>query len=465
MPAHPYQGNDGAVGRFCSRERELYDCDAPQSGAWKQAEPMAIGSISDLRALPAWLAEAWARRLEQREAGDAPQAIAEQAAAEAPVIWLIGKVQSGKSSIVQAITGASEAEVGLGFRACTKTARVFDFPSEAPILRFLDTRGLGEVGYDPTSDLAIAAERSHLLLVVLRAMDHQQDAVIDAVAAVRREHPEWPVVVAQTALHDAYSPGMGHILPYPFAEPSGGTDQIPEALMRSLAHQRRMLERIGGSGPLLFVPIDFTRPEDGFDPRAYGLDALLAAITEAAPRSIGVMIAEMRASSRERALRKANPLILGHAAAAAAADVVPIAGAVAVPGVQARMLHALATQQGAQWDRRALTEFGSCLGAGILARLAAGFGIRQLVKLTPVYGQTIGSAAAAATSFATTYALGRAALVFLARREQGVSDPEAVARAYRDALEQAFKLARERKFDPKRASAEGPASAGADGAR
>lgn len=425
---------------------------------------MAIGSITDLRAVPAWLAEVWARRLEQRGAGEAAQAIAEQAAAEAPVIWLIGKVQSGKSSIVQAITGASEAEVGLGFRACTRTARVFDFPSEAPVIRFLDTRGLGEAGYEPAEDLAVAEAKAHLMLVVMRAMDHQQDAVIDVVEAVRRRHPEWPVVVAQTSLHDAYAPHMGHVVPYPFADPAGGRDKVPEPLMRSLAHQRRMLARIGGSGRLLFVPIDFTRAEDGLEPRSYGFDALVAAIAEAAPRSIGVMIAEMRASSRERALRRANPLILGHAAAAAAADVVPIAGAVAVPGVQARLLHALAAQQGVEWDRRALAEFGSCLGASILTRLAAGFGIRQLVKLTPVYGQTIGSAAAAATSFATTYALGRAALVFLARREQGLSDPEAVARAYREALEQAFGLQRERSPGAKQGQAQGAAAAGADAA-
>jgi uncharacterized protein (DUF697 family)/predicted GTPase len=426
---------------------------------------MAISSIPDLRAIPAWLAEAWAQLLERRETSADPDAVAAKAAAEAPVIWLVGKVQSGKSSIVQAITGATEAEVGSGFRPCTKTARVFDFPAEAPVIRFLDTRGLGEAGYDPAEDLAVSEQKAHLLLVVLRAMDHQQEAVIDAVAAVRRRHPDWPVVVAQTSLHDAYPPGAGHVIPYPFADPAGDGANVPEALMRSFAHQRRMLQRIGGTGALLFVPIDFTRPEDGFEPRHYGLDALVRAITEAAPRSIGVMIAEMRASSRERALRKANPLILGHAAAAAAADVVPIAGAIAVPGVQARLLHALAAQRGVEWDRRALVEFGSCLGASILTRLAAGFGIRQIVKLVPVYGQTVGSAAAAATSFATTYALGRAALVFLARREHGESDPAAVARAYREALEQAFRLARERSSDAPRTQGEGAASAGTDGAR
>jgi uncharacterized protein (DUF697 family) len=272
------------------------------------------------------------------------------------------------------------------------------------------------------------------------------------------------VVVAQTSLHDAYPPGTGHVIPYPFAASGGSGANVPEALARSLAHQRRMLACIGGSGPVLFVPIDFTRADDRLEPRTYGLDALTGAIAEAAPRSIGVMVTEMRASARERALRKANPLILGHAVAAAAADVVPIAGAVAVPGVQARLLHALAAQQGVEWDRRALVEFGSCLGASILTRLAAGFGIRQIVKLAPVYGQTVGSAAAAATSFATTYALGRAALVFLARRAHGESDPEAVVRAYREALEAAFRLARERGADAATAHGKGAASAGVDGA-
>lgn len=426
---------------------------------------MALGSILRGNMIPARIAEAWARIVESRESEVAPDAVAEKAAAEAPVIWLIGKVQSGKSSIVQAITGASEAEVGSGFRPCTRTARLFDFPAEAPVLRFLDTRGLGEVGYDPREDLKVSEGQAHLLLVVVRAMDHQQQAVLDAVTEVRRRRPGWPVVVAQTCLHDAYRPGDGHPTPYPFAKLEALPPDVPESLVRSLAHQRRVLGGLPGTGPILFVPIDFTRPDDGFEPRFYGLEALLVAVTEVAPHSIGAMVKEMRASSRERAARQANPLILGHAAAAAAADIVPVAGAIAVPGVQARLLHTLAAQRGVEWDRRALTEFGGCLGASILTRLAAGFGIRQLAKLVPVYGQTLGSAAAAATSFATTYALGKAALVFLSRREHGEHDPEAVARAYREALEKAFGLARERGIGASRSDPDKSAGAEPDAAR
>jgi len=62
-------------------------------------------------------------------------AVRARAAATAPIIWMLGKVQSGKSSIVQRLTGATEAEVGEGFRPMTKTARIFDFPPEAPVKR------------------------------------------------------------------------------------------------------------------------------------------------------------------------------------------------------------------------------------------------------------------------------------------------------------------------------------------
>src|SRR5690349_6475620 len=79
--------------------------------------------------------------------------VAEAARAQAPVIWLLGMVGTGKSSIVRTLTGSTDAEVGNGFRPCTPTARIFEFPPEAPLIRFLDTRGLGEIAYDPADDL------------------------------------------------------------------------------------------------------------------------------------------------------------------------------------------------------------------------------------------------------------------------------------------------------------------------
>src|SRR5262245_32292976 len=179
--------------------------------------------------------------------------ISEQARQLAPVVWLIGKVQSGKTSIIRALTGASDAEIGAGFRACTKTARIFDFPPEAPIIRFLDTRGLGEAAYDPTADIAYCENKAHLVLAVIKALDAEQRAVVDAVRAARQRHPEWPVVIAQTTLHEGYLRGQRHVHPYPFADAAAGKvaakpDAVPETLTRALSHQRSLFEGMPGRG-------------------------------------------------------------------------------------------------------------------------------------------------------------------------------------------------------------------------
>ncbi|MGI9441201.1 MAG: hypothetical protein ACR2N1_01975, partial [Rubripirellula sp.] len=39
-----------------------------------------------------------------------------------PTLWLLGKTGAGKSTLVQSITGNSQAEIGKGFRPCTRTA-------------------------------------------------------------------------------------------------------------------------------------------------------------------------------------------------------------------------------------------------------------------------------------------------------------------------------------------------------
>src|SRR5262245_12728664 len=72
-----------------------------------------------------------------------------------PIFWLFGKTQSGKTSAIKYLTGADQAEIGKGFRPCTRFSRRYEFPTaEAPLLSFLDTRGLDEPGYDPAEDLA-----------------------------------------------------------------------------------------------------------------------------------------------------------------------------------------------------------------------------------------------------------------------------------------------------------------------
>jgi uncharacterized protein (DUF697 family) len=378
--------------------------------------------------------------------------IPEKARQLAPVVWLVGKVQSGKTSIIRALTGASDAEIGSGFRACTKTARIFDFPPEAPIIRFLDTRGLGEVAYDPAADIAYCEGKAHLVLAVVKALDVEQSAVVETLRAVRQRHPEWPIVVAQTTLHEGYRPARGHVQPYPF----GGTatdDAMPEStaglesLARALAHQRTLFEAMPGRGAISFVPIDFTLPGDGFDPVDYGREALIAALVAVAPGAVRVALQELPGAAEGSAHeRSANAYILGFAAAAGASDALPVAGVVTVPVLQAAMLRQLAQRYEIAWDRRGYAEFIAALGTGTLLRTASTFGIRQLVKLVPIYGQTIGAATAAAASFAATYAIGKAASYYLAQRRR-CARADDVAAVYRDALRNAFRMARQREGD------------------
>ncbi len=365
--------------------------------------------------------------------------IAELAREQAPVVWLLGKVQSGKTSIIRAITGHPDAEIGRGYKPCTRTARVFDFPAEAPVIRFLDTRGLGEAGYEPDEDLAELEGRAHVVLAVVKAMDQQQAAVLDALRALRKRHPDWAVVVAQTSLHEGYPDGADH----------GPYDELPRArnledLRRSLARQAAEFEALPGSAAVYAVPVDLTRPEEGYSDPNYGLDALVEALEKAGSAGMDVIMRDLAARGTSTRAARVRPYILGHALAAAAADVVPVMGLVTVPTIQGKLLHSIGRIYGLAWDRHTLRRFAASLGTGTALGIGLSLSARQLAKLVPVYGQTIGAAAASASSFSVTYALGKAACYYLEAEHEGRGSTQEVARVYRESLQEAFALVRER---------------------
>jgi len=74
--------------------------------------------------------------------------------------------------------------------------------------------------------------------VVLRALDMNQAEVVAAVKDIHAQHPDWPIVVVQTTLHEGYSTSDAeHILPYPYQQtPFPAT--VPHALAQVLLHQR-----------------------------------------------------------------------------------------------------------------------------------------------------------------------------------------------------------------------------------
>lgn len=362
------------------------------------------------------------------------------AEASAPLIWLLGKAQSGKTSIVAELTGEDRREVGNGFQRATPGARVYAFPPELPVVRFLDTRGLGdEAGYDPAEDLEDAARQAHLLLVVVRLEDGALGGVLDVARAARKRHPDWPLLVAQTRPHDLYRPGQTHALPYPFT----GTDadaSLPEfsdEFRRVLSAQRAAFRDLPGPPPV-FVPLDFTRPDAGFTPAAYGGGALWDALDRLLPK-----LHERLHLGRDPAENARRQVILPWAFAAAGADALPapFLGGIASTGLQARMVYAVSDRFGLKWDDGLWKKFIHLLGASFGARYAAKFLFRQGLKIVP----GIGAAAVAVLSFGVTYALGEAAIYFCREIAAGREpDRERLRRTYAENLKRAREIWRRR---------------------
>lgn len=343
-----------------------------------------------------------------------------------PVIWLLGKTQSGKTSLVHALTGSSRAEIGNGFRPCTPSARMYSFPNEEEcFLRFLDTRGLGDVRRRPADELPSLEAQANLLIVVLKAADHAQQPVMEVFRQIARRRPEWPVIVLQTCLHELYAPdARRHVLPYPFVEPPY-PPAVPQDLARSLLAQRELF----AGRATRFVPVDFTLPEDCLDPADYGLDALWTAIEEAVPLGLQGMLrgTPSHRAVRDEFFRAAHPHVIACALAAGGAGAlpVPIVDVPLVLGIQAKMLHTVASIYRQPMDVPRMAEITGALGIGFLTRL----GVRELTKLIPIPG--VGSGVSALYAAASTYGLGAALCEYFSRVRGGdVPDIRVIRRLY-----------------------------------
>ena len=373
-----------------------------------------------------------------RDTGAGTEDARKRAQAIAPVVWLLGKTGAGKTAIVAALTDDPRAVVGEGFEPCTRTAAFYDVSREAPLLRFLDTQGLGEADYDPAKDIAWCEGQSHLLLVVMQVADPVQQTVLRVLREARRRHHDWPVVVAQTGLHRLYPMGMGHPNPYPY---TGGSEDethapLPHALRQGLAHQRRMFDGLPGPRPH-FVPIDFTVPNDGFPPHEYGLEMLWGVLQETGPNAFEALHLARANAESDRIRAKARPLIYGYSAAAAGAGAVPIplVGVGGLAGILAITLRALAIRYGVAWTPSTFAQFSGAVGGGALVWWTLRYGFREILKLIPIVGTVAAGTLNAAAAFAVTVGIGEAACVWLAYRRRGLTAPDdEVRRAFADGL-------------------------------
>jgi uncharacterized protein (DUF697 family) len=349
-----------------------------------------------------------------------------RAKSPAPVFWLLGKTQSGKTSVIRYLTGAEDAAIGNGFRPTTRTTRMYPFPTaDAPVLSFLDTRGLDEPGYDPAEDVAACDPKAHLVIVTAKLRDFAQGAVKNTLEKARAVNRTRPVVLALTCLHEAF-PQRQHPQPYP-----ASVGDFPDPVPRLVAEQS---ERFAGLFDAV-VPIDLTRPEEGFDDPNYGGDAFkseLLRLLPAAYRQTLLRLAEFTEALKDIHLKHAVPIIVGYASMAASAGAIPVpfVDLLVLPGIQSRMVFHLAKLYGQPLDGKRFLELAASLGMGLLARQA----IREVVKFIPY----VGSAAGSAMAWGTTYALGRAFCLYYQEVHDGhVPDAARLKRFYQDQLAEA----------------------------
>jgi uncharacterized protein (DUF697 family)/uncharacterized tellurite resistance protein B-like protein len=309
-----------------------------------------------------------------------------------PVVWLLGKTGAGKTSLIRSMTGATVAEIGNGFEPCTRTASAYDFPADLPVMRFLDTRGLGEAHYDPTDDLAVCQSASHVVLVLARLDDPVQGAVAETLADLKRRNANLELLVLHTA--------------------AGRLDD-KEAKHRAMAKTQAVFEAAWGQ-PVPSLEIELSDPDNADLGPLH--DELLGILP-----SVAVLLDDQTAKDGESAAFIANrPLILRYAATAASSGAVPIVGTATVPAVQIAMLASLASAYKLEWNRSQLALFAAALGGGVLGGQAIGMLGRQAASLVPVVGQFVVPALSASWGFASSYALGRAASYWMYQTSRGL---------------------------------------------
>ena len=327
-----------------------------------------------------------------------------------PILWLLGKTGSGKSSLIHTVTGDDSVKIGDGFRPCTLTACSYDFPQDKPLFRFLDTRGLGEANYDAREDITACQDRSHALVIVAKAEDPEQSSVLNALRQIRKSGDVAQLLLVHT-----------------------GVELIADLNERQqcIAHNQEQVEKIWGS-KMDAVAVDFELEAGS----TIGVDVLKGKLAELLPIIAQISDDKAHASLEERNFSQVKKEVLWYSAAAGASDAVPAVGLVSVPAIQGKMLHSLANQYDVKWNSKTLSEFAGALGAGFGVQYASRLGIRQLLKFIPVYGQVVGSASAATISFGSTYAIGRAACMYLFYKSKGDAVPKEELQAlYKKALD------------------------------
>ncbi|PZD72387.1 hypothetical protein C1752_03704 [Acaryochloris thomasi RCC1774] len=367
-------------------------------------------------------------------------AILEQIRAELPTteVLMIGKPQTGKSSIVRGLTGVSAEIVGQGFRPHTQHTQNYAYPTEdLPLLIFTDTIGLGEGGNE-ADELADelnkvlpkdVGQASRVIILTVKATDFATDFLQQLMMRIRGAHPEIPCLLAITCLHDLYP--TDHHPAYPPTYPE---------LQRAVTALKEQFSEICDRTTL----IDFTLEEDGFTPVFYGLDAFANELAELLPAAESQMIHQLLEQTeggdeigqlyRDAGRRYILPFSM--MAATLAAVPLPLATMPVLTGLQVTLVSLLGQLYGQRLSFSQAGGVASAIAGGFLAQLIG----RELIKFIP----GIGSVVAASWAAAYTWALGEGACVYFGDLMGGKTpDPQKIKQTMKKSFQEAQKRFRD----------------------
>jgi uncharacterized protein (DUF697 family)/predicted GTPase len=420
-PEHPLPTDEG-------HSRSWFSQNLPQNW-FKNAQ----GLFAPLQPVQQWVSR-WFSVSDQDMA-----AILEQIRAELPTteVLMIGKPQTGKSSIVQGLTGVSAEIIGQGFRPHTQHTQNYAYPTdELPLLIFTDTIGLGEGGSeaDALADelnrlLPSGSEQSsRVIILTVKAADFATDFLQQIMRQIRTAHPEIPCLLAITCLHDLYP--TNHHPPYP--------PDYPE-LQRAVMALKEQFAEVCDRTAL----IDFTLEEDGFTPVFYGLDAFVNELAELLPAAESQMIHQLLATEggaeigqlyRDAGRRYILPFSM--MAATLAAVPLPLATMPVLTGLQVTLVSLLGQLYGQRLTFSQAGGVASAIAGGFLAQLIG----RELIKFIP----GIGSVVAASWAAAYTWALGEGACVYFGDLMGGKTpDPQKIKQTMQQSFQEAQKRFRD----------------------
>ncbi|MBW4440016.1 MAG: 50S ribosome-binding GTPase [Plectolyngbya sp. WJT66-NPBG17] len=349
---------------------------------------------------------------------------------------LVGKPQSGKSSIVRGLTGVSAEIVGQGFRPHTQYTQQYSYPTqELPLLVFTDTVGLGdgtqetsEVIRELVGELQPDETRAKVLILTVRINDFATDTLKQIASRIRAKHPEVPCLLVVTCLHELYP-----------ADVTDHPDYPP-----SFADLDRAFSTIQQNFSGLFdraVLIDFTLEEDEFHPTFYGLEAFIDALAELLPEAEARTIAQLlndqnagkQISDLYRGAGRRYILPFSVMAGATAAIPLPLATMPVLTALQVSMVGALGQLYGQTLTPSQAGGVVSAIAGGFVAQAIG----RELIKFIPGFGSVI----AASWASAYTWALGESACVYFGDLMGGKKpDPQRIQAA----MKESFQLAKER---------------------